>query len=277
MRGTDTISFWAADAAASSSTPRGRWDAPTEVTRSRSRSTSPKPLPFLHSEVAYKPRVRISSVSLHQGAYQAHHQLPDLSSTPIIPSDPILFLPPLLSPLPSQINDDAIAIDDFNTRLPHIDPASLALHQTLHFFRPSSDKYASTPYNEAFNWSSLNLPANIYREWYCVVFRSRRKPSSSSLSLYRADREAHEEAVHNGGLIMYWYGVPDESGLNLATCIWQSRKHAINAISGPKHVKAMREAKDAYEIYELERWILSKDLGERGLRLRKWEGGEVGW
>lgn len=67
------------------------------------------------------------------------------------------------------------------------------------------------------------LPEDIEREWYCVVFRSRRNKESSSLSLYQADREAHEEAVKNGGLVMYWYGVPDEqTGSNLATCIWQS-------------------------------------------------------
>lgn len=97
----------------------------------------------------------------------------------------------------------------------------------------------------------------------------------------------------NGGLVMYWYGVPDSTGLNLATCIWQrcvlsqrgkctatdghSRRHAIKAISGPKHVLAMQQAKNAYEVYDLERWVLSKWAGEDKLRLRRWEGGDVGW
>ena len=136
------------------------------------------------------------------------------------------------------------------------------------------------------------LPIHVEREWYCVVFRSRRKAESSSLSLYQADREAHEEAVKNGGLVMYWYGVPDETGLNLATCIWQrqvvsrglygisannSRRHAIKAISGPKHLLAMRQAAGAYEVYDLERWILRKEAGFAELSLRKWDGGEVGW
>jgi hypothetical protein len=76
---------------------------------------------------------------------------------------------------------------------------------------------------------------------------------------------------------MYWYGVPDETGLNLATCIWQSRRHAIKAISGPKHLEAMKQAKGAYEVYDLERWVLRKEAGTREVTLRKWEGGEVGW
>jgi hypothetical protein len=81
--------------------------------------------------------------------------------------------------------------------------------------------YAAREYSDAFNWSELGLDEGVEREWYCVVFRSRRNKESESLSLYQADREAHEEAVKNGGLVMYWYGVPDETGLNLATCIWQ--------------------------------------------------------
>lgn len=56
-----------------------------------------------------------------------------------------------------------------------------------------------------------------------------------------------------------------------------SRRHAIKAISGPKHLLAMKHAKNAYEVYDLERWVLKKDRDTRDLRLEKWEGGEVGW
>ncbi|XAO23619.1 hypothetical protein I312_102399 [Cryptococcus bacillisporus CA1280] len=239
-----------------------------------------------------------------------HHTLPNVEDEVKISSTPILYLPPLLSPLPehdhnhghdhdhhehprvevkevaqltdarqalSESNEPIDPLRDFSTRLPHIDPASLALHQALHHFKPLSNAYASLPYDKAFNWSSLNLPKSTEREWYCVVFRSRRKPESANLSLYKADREAHEEAVKNGGLIMYWYGVPDETGLNLATCIWQSRRHAIKAISGPKHISAMKQTKGAYETYSLERWVLSTEVGSREVKLRKWDGDEVGW
>ena len=75
---------------------------------------------------------------------------------------------------------------------------------------------------------------------------------------------------------MYWYGVPNaHSQANLATCIWQSRAAALAAIGGPEHVKAMRLAKGAYEYYVLERWVLGTKRGERGVRVRRWEVGEV--
>jgi len=90
----------------------------------------------------------------------------------------------------------------------------LALHQALHRFRPLDDEYAGQDYNEAFNWSDMvgaqlshrrhvltraepSLAKDIDREWYCVVFRSRRRLDSASLSLYKAAREAYEEAVKN--------------------------------------------------------------------------------
>lgn len=155
----------------------------------------------------------------------AHHHLP--AATDPIPADPILYLPPLLSPLPDHVEHkhhhgpSEEELSSFDTRLPDIDPASLALHQALHHFEPVDTHYASREYSSAFNWSELELDDEVEREWYCVVFRSRRNKESESLSLYQADREAHEEAVKNGGLVMYWYGVPDRTGLNLATCIWQ--------------------------------------------------------
>ena len=77
---------------------------------------------------------------------------------------------------------------------------------------------------------------------------------------------------------MYWYGVPaPETGLNLATCIWQSRQHAILANSRPNHVRAAKLAKAAYEMYELERWVVRKFKGERGIHLEPYKEGPVGW
>jgi hypothetical protein len=52
---------------------------------------------------------------------------------------------------------------------------------------------------------------------------------------------------------MYWYGVPHpQSGVNLATCIWQSRDHARAANGRPHHITAMRLAATSYEMYDLE-------------------------
>lgn len=123
-------------------------------------------------------------------------------------------------------------------------------------------------------------------------------------ALYEADKKAHEEAVQNGGvrlatsfptpsrrvanlwtndlpvaqLILYWYGTPHPTtGLNLATCIWQSRAHAAAANSRPHHIRAMRLAAASYERYELERYRLRKAKGERRLRVEAYDGGDVGF
>ena len=79
-------------------------------------------------------------------------------------------------------------------------------------------------------------------------------------------------------LILYWYGIPHpETGMNLATCIWQSRKHASAANSRPHHINAMRLAAQSYEVYTLERYKLQKVYGEEGVTIQPFTDGEVGW
>lgn len=82
--------------------------------------------------------------------------------------------------------------------------------------------------------------------------------------------------------------------MNLATCIWQSRKHAIAgaanfpillhdlmhtfaANSRPHHIRAMMLAKDSYEVYDLERYVLRKVAGVTGVTVQPFVAGEVGW
>lgn len=161
--------------------------------------------------------------------------------------------------------------------MPDIDGPSLALHKALHNFTPITEKYASTSYAEAFNWDDLDLPEEDEHEWYCVAFRSIRKAGSQNGLLYEADRAAHEEAVQNGGLIMYWYGIPDpETGVNLATCVWQSRAYAIAANSRPDHIRAMRLAASSYETYEMQRWTLRKTAGSRRLEVLPYDQSTAG-
>lgn len=94
---------------------------------------------------------------------------------------------------------------------------------------------------------------------------------SASHALYEADRAAHEEAVTQGGLLAYWYGAPSlESGRNMATCVWQSRAHAMVAMGGQKHVEAMGLAGRMYASYTLERYILTKKAGETGVAVGAW-------
>ncbi|KAH7875346.1 uncharacterized protein C8R40DRAFT_1170440 [Lentinula edodes] len=228
------------------------------------------------------------------------HDTPTFDSKSLIePKTPILYLPPLLSSLPPNFPRSALPHEHpplvTETRLPDIDPASLSLHKALHLFRPLDSLYSETPYAQAFNWHELSLPVDEEREWYCVVFRSKRKAGSDGGSLYEADKKAHEEAVGNGGLILYWYGIPNQqTGMNLATCIWQSRKHAIAgaanfpillhdlmhtfaANSRPHHIRAMMLAKDSYEVYDLERYVLRKVAGVTGVTVQPFVAGEVGW
>lgn len=76
---------------------------------------------------------------------------------------------------------------------------------------------------------------------------------------------------------MYWYGTPRaDTGLNLATCVWQSRAHAIAANSRPDHIRAMRLAAAAYEMYDLERYELRKVRGETNVSVHEWDGQDVG-
>ena len=106
------------------------------------------------------------------------HALPNFSSTTLTrPSEPILYLPPLISSLPHPYPKHLPAATPSagksplatETRLPDIDPASLSLHKALHNFGPITDKYAEVSYADAFNWDELELSEDEEREWYCVA------------------------------------------------------------------------------------------------------------
>ncbi|KDN44487.1 hypothetical protein RSAG8_05534, partial [Rhizoctonia solani AG-8 WAC10335] len=271
--------------------------------------------------VPVQPRATAAPVTRSEGQQQERdpHTLPTFTNESVhAPQEPVLYLPPLLSALPTSLSSRARDLsrgnhDHYNqhygrasettdlpklpphpdrlgptaTRLPDIDPASLSLHRALHVLKPRKG-FANLPYAEAFNWDEISAAyrsevdkiadGELEREWYVVAFRSRRKAGSDSTSLYDADRLAHEEAVHNGGLIMYWYGVPDaETGDNLATCVWQSRAHAVAANSRPHHIKAMRLAAASFEYYRLERYALKKWKGTPQLEVVPYTSGEVGW
>ncbi|KEP52465.1 hypothetical protein V565_044980 [Rhizoctonia solani 123E] len=267
--------------------------------------------------VPVQPRTATAPVTRSEGQQQERdpHTLPTFTNESVHdPQEPVLYLPPLLSALPRSLSTRArdsnrgyhdhhnrpSETDDLPklpphpdrlgptaTRLPNIDPASLSLHRALHVLKPRKG-FANSPYPEAFNWDEISAAyrsdvdkladGELEREWYVVAFRSRRKPGSDSTPLYDADRLAHEEAVQNGGLIMYWYGVPDsETGDNLATCVWQSRAHAVAANSQPHHIKAMRLAAASFEFYTLERFVLKKWKGTSELELVPYTSGEVGW
>jgi hypothetical protein len=104
---------------------------------------------------------------------------------PVHFDQPILYLPPLISSLPCSFPNHTHASTDrvpktTEARLPDIDAASHSLHRALHNFCPLTENYAATTYAEAFNWDELDLPEEDEHDWYCVAFRSIRKPGSDS-------------------------------------------------------------------------------------------------
>lgn len=137
----------------------------------------PSPTWYHRSQPLLNLNHKLLPVALSAPTFQAHHTLPPIPVVPSetalsttsgykadLPSDPILYLPPLLSRLPAWIEPHNIdnpklapphELANFETRLPDIDPGSLALHQALHFFQPIDTDYAATRYDEAFNWSQL--------------------------------------------------------------------------------------------------------------------------
>lgn len=179
-----------------------------------------------------------------------------------------------------------------HARLPYLDDFSRAAWVALHSFRPVTTNYAGTfskqpshsrplannhvpPTHDtaidlvrrAFNWPSLQLPLHLTGTLHGVVFRSKRKAGSTSTDLYEADRSAHEEAVASGGLLMYWYGTPDATGANLATCIWTDKTSAEVASRLPRHRKAVMHAAKAYATFELKQYRIVKRQGEKGVSI----------
>lgn len=63
----------------------------------------------------------------------------------------------------------------------------------------------TTPVEQCFDWAQelplLAMAIDSSMEVYLVVFRSIRKPSADTTTLYSADAAAHEEARLSGGLL----------------------------------------------------------------------------
>ena len=109
-----------------------------------------------------------------------------------------------------------------------LDLPNLCLALALTLLEPIRPDYATCEYQLAFNWSHVmhslvSLAAGAKIGWtrqtfYVVEFRSRVKQDINRELLYSLDKESHAEATASGGLLKYWYGVPDEQRNNLATC-----------------------------------------------------------
>ena len=102
------------------------------------------------------------------------------------------------------------------------------LAKALTIMTPIRQDYATAPYQESFNWSEIvstlqGLTDAFGILWnrtsfYIVVFRSRVLPSTDRSELGALDQRSHAEAMKSGGLLKYWFGIPDSNFRNLATC-----------------------------------------------------------
>jgi hypothetical protein len=96
-------------------------------------------------------------------------------------------------------------------------------------FTPIRPDYATAPYTESFNWSTVfeslsalskaeNQPWET-RSFYVVVFRSVLNEGVDVDWLSLLDERSHAEATESGGLLKYWFGVKNGRRENLATCM----------------------------------------------------------
>jgi hypothetical protein len=116
---------------------------------------------------------------------------------------------------------------------------------------PTGPGYALLPISEAFTWSSC-VPRLDAGEWSLVAFRSVVKASADMPALWEHDRRAYREARRRPGFVHYFYGHPNERGECLSFCLWESRRHAREAATGPNHLRAVSVVQEMYESYALE-------------------------
>ncbi|KAI5800075.1 hypothetical protein EDC01DRAFT_648830 [Geopyxis carbonaria] len=152
--------------------------------------------------------------------------------------------------------------------------------RALTVMRPVTEAYSTTPYIDAFNWHEVlsELQRIIVNEqyvfpetsYYVIVFRSQIPPTTDRSHLGDLDAAAHIEAVKGGGLLKYWFGTPNGDYRNLATCLWRNREDAKIGGAGPDHARAMREVRELYLEWRVERLRLVIDENAKGFQIIKW-------
>ncbi len=116
---------------------------------------------------------------------------------------------------------------------------------------PVSDRYATLPVAQAFDWSAAGEALGV-GEWYMVAFRSVRRADANEAVLTSYDDRAHDEASRSVGYIHYFKGPLAADGSCLSFCIWASRADARAASGKPLHAEAAALVGQMYERYTLE-------------------------
>lgn len=161
-----------------------------------------------------------------------------------------------------------------------------SLRQALKLIKPIRDDFRLADYSESFNWTEISeefhnqldnhkdLPHRLQdnRDWYAVVFRSKRRVNCNNVDLFEADRLAYEEAFNatNGSLLVYWYTGLDEDNNCLATCVWSSQDIARSVNSLPMHKNAVRLSAGSYAHYHIDRYRIEWVEQEGRLAVRPW-------
>ena len=133
---------------------------------------------------------------------------------------------------------------------------AVSLYESCQKLASINTNYADFPIEEGFDWARLS-DAPFY-ELYLVVFRSVRRAAADPALLKEYDDRAYEEAVRAGGLLRYFKGQVNERRECLSFCLWESRNQARAAAGGCSHQAAAGIWTEMYEVYDLERYLLTK-------------------
>ena len=111
-----------------------------------------------------------------------------------------------------------------------LEPQTRLFALALFHLRLATPDYAVVRYEDVFDFDILmtklrSLANQAGVEWkrqdfYVVEFRSKLKHEYDGDRLAYLDKESHKEAVASGGLLKYWFGVPNAHQQNLATCMF---------------------------------------------------------
>ena len=116
---------------------------------------------------------------------------------------------------------------------------------------PVSDRYASLPVADAFDWAACTGEVDP-GEWYMVAFRSIRRPGVDEARLTAYDDWAQDEAMGAPGFVHYFKGPTTADGRCMSFCLWDSRAEARAAAGRPAHIEAAALTHESYAEYSLE-------------------------
>lgn len=156
---------------------------------------------------------------------------------------------------PSDLGSRHLVVSPYTTP-PHLldlrslEEPQILLAKALTLLQSIREDYATAPYDQSFNWAAVtarlqSLLASSNHHWrrqhfYIVVFRSQVPPTTDRTHLGALDQRSHAEATQSGGLLKYWFGLPDKDGRNLATCTSPPFPFPFPSLPVPAHPHSYR-------------------------------------